>query len=126
MLFPVIQACKFVSLESLLTFATDSGVCIAFGGSVEDLRYAFADLLHSDRRSDFFSSLGFHNQEQTGDQRQDLMMMPWCEATTMISGSRNCFAGSRCGEFKTPCSRLGHDCRVIESMMMLEVDSHRC
>ena len=54
MLFPVIQACEFVSLESLLTFATDSGVGIAFGGTMQDLRYAFADLWHSDRRSDLF------------------------------------------------------------------------
>ena len=67
MLFPVIQACKFVSLESLLTFATDSGVCIAFGGSVEDLRYAFADLLHSDRRREFFSLVGL---PQSGTNRR--------------------------------------------------------
>ena len=50
----MIQPCEFVSLESLLTFATDSGVGIAFGCSMQDLRYAFADLLHSDRRCDFF------------------------------------------------------------------------
>ena len=54
MLIPVIQACEFVSFESLLTFATDSGVGIAFGRSMQDLRYAFADLWHSDRRGDFF------------------------------------------------------------------------